>query len=113
MPRPDGKPTEAEAIRQVIAEGARGDYTDIATSVKDRFGLLVGSRLVEEVVVAMRQEEDQRQQPSAASGDNTEGSAPPGDVHNRVLAFVQDMGGFDQARAAIDDLESTMRRLLN
>lgn len=107
----DGDLTETDAIRQVIADGAGGDYTDIAAAVRRRFGLIVGSRLVEEVVLALREEAAQSPRESSAHSAAVPANQS-GDLRNRVLAFVHEMGGFAEARAAIDELESEMRRLL-
>lgn len=107
----DGNMTEADAIRRAIAEGAGGDYMDIAAAVRRRFGLIVGSRLVEEVVMVL-QRDGEPQTTVEAVHPTSEPSTGARDVRNRVLSFVQEMGGFAQARAAIDALESEMRRLL-
>ena len=112
MSNPETPQSEEEAVRQVILEGAQGDYTDVADAVKARFGMIVGSRLVEEVVVALRREAAEQEQ-SSSDASPTGANVPTEEVHNNVLAFVESMGGFDQARAAIDDLEATMRRLMN
>jgi hypothetical protein len=111
MPNPDRKPTEADAIRQVIADGVRGDYADISAAVQQRFGLIVGSRLVEEVVQGLRSPAAEHQ--PAAGGQRDTGRTPPAsDQRHRVLEFVQEMGGFAEARAAIDELESAVKRLM-
>ena len=111
MSHPETPQNEQEAIRQVIREGVQGDYTDVADAVKARFGYVVGSRLVEEVVVALREEAIQAE-PVRSPPPDTDRQAPTAGVHNSVLAFVESMGGFDQARAAIDELESVMKRLM-
>jgi hypothetical protein len=111
MSQDDGTPTEAEAVRQVIAEGAAGDYTDIAAAVQRRFGLLVGSRLVEEVVTQLRREAGQHATTEGSLPEAPAAAAPQADRRGRVLAFVEEMGGFAEARRAMDELESALKRL--
>ncbi|MCA9009019.1 MAG: hypothetical protein KDB01_04695 [Planctomycetaceae bacterium] len=121
-----------EAIRRIVHEGICADYVDVATVVKERFGLQVGSGQVEEVVHAMRQEKPGQPVPwrhhtdiGPSGGPHHEskgGTAPePGSAkssaeaamsHNEVLKFVESMGGFDAARAAISELEKSLKNLM-
>lgn len=121
-----------EAIRRIVHEGICADYVDVATVVKERFGLQVGSGQVEEVVHAMRQEKPGQPVPwrqhtdiRLASGPHHESKAvtvsEPGSAkssaegalsHNEVLKFVESMGGFDAARAAISELEKSLKNLM-
>ncbi|MEZ6061635.1 MAG: hypothetical protein R3C19_14910 [Planctomycetaceae bacterium] len=123
------KISDTEAIRQVILQGGHGDYADVAVAVKKNFGITVGSGRVEEVALAMKKEAAAprsaelksaqtsltgtlaKKRPAAASG-KSEGGAGGGVDSGKVLAFVESMGGFEAARAAIDELEGTFRRLM-
>jgi hypothetical protein len=124
--------SEEDAIRRIAHEGTCADYVDIANAVRERFGLHVGAGRVEEVIMAMKQETPSppvpwlknagiklagdlrqttepgshpQQPPEITSVD----AAPP---RQDVLKFVESMGGFDAARAAIADLEHSIRNLL-
>jgi hypothetical protein len=111
MSNDDGTPTEADAVRRVIAEGAVGDYSDIAAAVQRRFGLLVGSRLVEEVVMQLRRDGGQQTTTESNPPEAMAAAARPGDRRARVLEFVEEMGGFAEALSAINELESALKRL--
>jgi hypothetical protein len=63
---------------------------------------------VEEVVRALRQEAEPQTTDSAVC-PAVESPAVGADARNLALSFVQTMGGFAQARAAIDALESKLR----
>ena len=121
-----------EAIRQIVHEGICADYVDVANVVKERFGLQVGSGHVEEVVHAMRQEKPAQPVPwrqhtdirmtGAIPHESRAGKVPePGSAqssadaslsHNEVLKFVESIGGFDAARAAISELEKSLKNLM-
>jgi len=124
--------SEEEAIRTIVNEGTCADYVDIADRVRERFGLSVGAGRVEEVVMAMKHEmpgqpvprlknadiklagdlrhtSEPGAQPQCASETVSADSTPP--AHD-ILKFVESMGGFDAARAAITELEDSLRNLL-
>jgi hypothetical protein len=121
-----------EAIRRIVDEGICADYVDVSNVVQERFGLRVGAGQVEEVVYAMRQEKPGQPVPwrqhtdiRLASEPHHESKAPmtpePGPAktsahaalsHNEVLKFVESMGGFDAARAAISELEKSLKNLM-
>lgn len=124
--------SEEEAIRTIVNEGPCADYVDIADRVRERFGLIVGAGRVEEVVITMKHEApgqpasrlknadiklagDLRHtpepgaQPKKASETVSEESTRPA---QDVLKFVESMGGFDAARAAITDLEHSLKNLM-
>ena len=101
------KPTKKDAIRMVLDAGGVGDYCDVADQVKKRFGLTVGEGLVEKTHLSKKRE---------VGADNQVAKELP--VKNatqktsRVLDFVTEMGGFDNAKEAIVELEQTLRRLM-
>ncbi len=121
-----------EAIRRIVHEGICADYVDVANVVQERFGLCVGAGQVEEVVHAMRQETPGQPVPwrqhtdirlaSGALHESKAGRAPESGSakssaeaalsHNEVLKFVESMGGFDAARAAISELEKSLKNLM-
>jgi len=125
--------TKEDAIRQAIREGAAGDFCDVAEVVKKKFGLTVGSGLVEEVYHQLQNDrENSEAHPSRDPKDamlkfaglglvgkvpetatKTESSeiAPTLD-RERILEFVQQMGGFSAARDAITKLEQSMKTLM-
>ncbi len=110
------QPSRTHAIRQVLIEGGHADYADVAVAVKKKFGLTVGSGKVEEVAIAMRREAAATS-PAAAkrkagSQPPASGSAPAPDLAE-VRSFVERMGGFRAARAAIDELEASYRKLMD
>lgn len=125
--------SEEEAIRRIVHEGTCADYIDVANVVQQRFGLHVGCGKVEEVVQAMKRERPGQPVPwrhhagsrltSALSDKNkpdlTDQSASSGipeasrPARPEVLKFVESMGGFAAARAAITDLETSLSNLLN
>lgn len=128
--RPDV--SEEEAIRTIVREGTCADYTDIADAVQQRFGLRVGAGRVEAVVMAMKQETPDQPairlktagikltgeirhetEPGADPQPGTgKTAAGPSAQRDEVLKFVESMGGFDAARAAIADLEQSLRNLM-
>jgi len=106
----DGKPlTETQAIQRVIEEGSAADFCDVVDVVKKRFGLRVGLGMVEEVYLAMKKE---------AADDSTRPHVQPalspqsGVVNAKTLQFVKEMGGFEEARQAIAELETLMSKLV-
>ena len=103
-------PSKEEAIRTVILDGAAGDYVDIADLVKSRFRIDVSVALVEQVAIKLREEKSHGQVDSRTSST----SGPPSDTPHDALAlkFVEAVGGFQAARKAIDDLESSVKKLL-
>ncbi len=130
--------TEEQAIRLILSEGTGGDFVDVAELVKKRFGLLVGSSMVEKVYHEMLQAPTEHEKPilklkhadisltgglHAGGSHSPESSAARGATPDRLpadasgaeretLKFVQAMGGFEQARKAINDLENSVRKLL-
>ena len=124
--------SEEDAIRRIVHEGTCADYVDIANVVRERFGLHVGAGRVEEVVMAMKQESPGPPVPWLKNaGIKLTGDLRPATEHGShpqqasettpvdatpsrqdVLKFVESMGGFDAARAAIADLEHSIRNLL-
>lgn len=112
-----GEPTQEEiqAIRAVILSGFAGDFQDVASAVQDRYQLSVSASLVEEVYRQIRDAEKaedaampratHRQHPlrEAAGGEET--------LH-KVLRFAEEMGGFNQARAALDAVEKKLKELI-
>lgn len=124
--------SEEEAIRKIVLEGTCADYVDIANAVRERFGFHVGAGRVEMVVMAMKQEPPGPPGSSLKSAGikltgnlhhGTESGAHPqpesetspvdsAALRQDVLKFVESMGGFDAARAAIADLERSVRDLL-
>ena len=124
--------SEEDAIRTIVNDGTCADYVDIANLVKERFGLCVGAGRVEEVVMALRQEKPGQPVPwlknagIKLAGDVRHATEPglhpqpaaetiPADStlpRDAVLKFVESMGGFDAARAAITDLEHSLRNLM-
>jgi len=106
----DGKPlTQTEAIRQVIEERSAADYCDVADIVKKRFGLSVGTGMVEEVYLAMKEEAGgSSTQPDVQSDPSSHSGA----VNAKALQFVKEMGGFEEARQAIAELEALMNKLV-
>ena len=104
MARSD-EPTEEElkAIRAVILSGVAGDFQDVASAVQDKYRLSVSASLVEEVYRQMR---DAEKAEAAAMAKATHRphplreSAGGEETLHKVLRFAQEMGGFDQARAA-------------
>ena len=124
--------SEEEAIRTIVQEGTCADYVDIANAVQQRFGLRVGAGRVEAVVMAMKQQTpDQPAIRLKTAGIKLTGdirhatepgshlqpvtakpaAGPPGQ-QDEVLKFVESMGGFDAARAAIADLEHSLKNLM-
>lgn len=105
---------EIEAIRAVILSGFAGDFQDVASAVQKEYRLSVSASLVEEVYRQMRDAETpdtdamargpHPSQPlrEAAGGEKT--------LH-QVLRFAQEMGGFDQARAALDAVQKKLKEL--
>ena len=133
--------TDEEAIRQVILEGVKGDFCDVARVVSDRFRLDVSTSQVEEIYGKLREEmtqmktspgnvEPEQKQPikigsvGLAMQTDVSKSTPtaPAEVadsaathaygRDPVMAFVQSMGGFEAARNAINDLETSLKQLL-
>jgi len=123
--------SETDAIRQVLREGVAGDYCDVAELVRQKFGLHVGAALVERVPIALKQESaagaavqvgpigvdlTERITGSASSGSATraesraDAAGHPG--RDRVLEFVQAMGGFEAARNAVTNLENSLKKLM-
>lgn len=124
--------SEEEAIRTIAREGTCADYIDIANLVRERFGLRVGTGRVEEVVMAMKQ--DMPSQPVSRlknadiklAGDLHQATEPGSHAQparepvaadstlprHEVLKFVESMGGFEAARAAISDLEQSLKHLM-
>ncbi len=90
--------SEEEAIRRILHAGTCADYVDVANTVQQQFGLKVGAARVEETAMQMRDE---------ASGQTTSNSK-----QEEVLRFVESMGGFDAARAALTDLENSRKKRL-
>ena len=88
--------SEEEAIRRVLHAGTCADYVDVANVVQQQFGLKVGAARVEEVAMQIRNEDH--------------GDAASGSKHEQVLKFVESMGGFDAARAALTELENSLRK---
>ncbi len=84
--------SEDEAIRTILREAKCSDFVDVANLVQERFGLRVGAARVEQVACALKEETPESRQ--------------------SVLRFVESMGGFDAARAAIADLENSLRHLM-
>ena len=121
-----------EAIRRIVHEGICADYVDVANVVQERFGLRVGAGQVEEVVHAMRQKTPGQPVPWRQHTDIRLAGAIPHESkgmtksepaserpsgtatlpHNEVLKFVESMGGFDAARAAISELEKSLKNLM-
>ena len=124
---------EEEAIRRIVNEGTCADYVDVANVVQQRFGLHVGCGKVEEVVQTMKRERPSQPVPwrhnagsrltSTLTDENkpdvTDQSTSSGisdasrSARPEVLKFVESMGGFDAARAAISDLETSLSNLMN
>ena len=125
--------SEEEAIRRIAEEGICAEYVDIANVVRERFGLLVGAGRVEEVIRAMSHPTASHRDHSLKNSDiQLTGSLPrtaaetgprsqsqsetrSADstlLRNEVLKFVELMGGFDEARAAVADLERSLRSLI-
>ena len=127
--------SEDEAIRTIVGEGTCPDFVDVANLVQQRFGLRVGSARVEQVARAMQQEAQESPpkklkrvdvglagalgrditpvstetpEPAAAPAE----SAASAEARQDVLKFVESMGGFDGARAAITNLENSLRHLM-
>lgn len=125
--------SEEEAIRRIVHEGTCADYIDVATVVQQRFGLHVGCGKVEEVVQTMKRERPSQPVPwrhhagskltSTLSDENKPHFADQSTssgisdasraARPEVLKFVESMGGFDAARAAITDLETSLSNLMN
>ena len=150
--------TDEEAIRQVIADGAGGDFCDVAEVVRNRFGLRVSTQMVEQVFHQLQQEASPTTK-DAGVLDSSKGStslpqpgALPGSAkkplqfgcidlaleneipmseasvpaskdqslrtesvesrRDRILEFVKLMGGFNAARAAITELETSLKQLM-
>ena len=124
--------SEEEAIRTIAREGTCADYVDIANLVRERFGLRVGAGRVEEVVTLMKLDMPSQPvsrlknadikltgdlRPATEPGSHaqpaketvTADSTPP---RHEVLKFVESMGGFEAARAAITDLEQSLKQLM-
>ena len=108
--------TKEEAIRQVILDGAGGDYVDVANRVKERFHLDVGVALVEQVAIKFR--EGKAATESGTNGGTTKvkdsGALPKDDSSSNLgltLKFVEAIGGFQAARDAIDNLERSLKKL--
>ena len=93
---------EIEAIQRVISAGVSGDFADVAAKVEQEFGLQVGPILVEQVYRAMQQQAAEQR---SAAGSAGEGEA----ILRKVVKFAEEMGGFDQARAALDAVEAKMK----
>lgn len=123
--------SETDAIRQVLREGAAGDYCDVAELVRQKFGLHVGAALVERVAIALKQESASGPTVQVGpigvdlshgiTGPGSSGSAAPAESRSdaaghpgtdRVLEFVQAMGGFEAARNAVTDLENSLKKLM-
>ena len=125
--------SEEEAIRRIVHEGTCADYIDVATVVQQRFGLRVGCGKVEEVVQTMKRERPSQPVPwrhhagsrltnplsDENKSDFTDHSTSSGvsdashSARPEVLKFVESMGGFDAARAAITDLETSLSNLMH
>lgn len=129
--RPDV--SEEDAIRLVLSEGGCADFVDVANLVKQRFGHHVGAARVEQVVHAMNQETPEQSDRKlkqvdigftagtthAEKGEAAKKPALPDDTgaetvttEEEVLRFVEQMGGFQAAKKAIADLESSLRKLM-
>jgi len=133
------KMSDEDAIRQVILDGVGGDFCDVARVVSDRFRLDVSSSQVEEIYRQIKEEMAQTasseraldekkpikigrvglsmQTDVAKSATPPSGAAPQSGAKvevgkDPVMAFVEMMGGFDAAKAAITDLEASVKRLL-
>ena len=104
------KPNEIEAIRIVIDSGAVGDYCDVVDEVKKRFGLIVAASQVEQIHTAMKAEASTREQ--IQQQHDSRDSANASTRKAIVLEFVEEMGGINEAKAAISDLERTIKRLV-
>lgn len=124
---------EEDAIRRIVHEGTCADYIDVANVVQQRFGLRVGCGRVEEIVQTMKRERPSQPVPwrhhagSRLTSHLPHESKPDFSNQNtapmisdalrlqraEVLKFVESMGGFDAARAAIADLETSLNNLMN
>lgn len=124
--------SETDAIRQVLREGVAGDYCDVADLVRRKFGLHVGAALVERVAMALKQEAASKTTARVdqvgvglserIAGSGSCGSEIPAESGSgaaghtgtdRVLAFVQAMGGFEAARTAVTNLENSLKKLMH
>lgn len=128
-----------QAIRQVILDGAAGDYVDIADRVKERFRIDVSVALVEQVAIAMRNEKQQSvepesvnlrggeigltashvpseqpatEQPVTEKAPSAAVSSTPGSQREMTLQFVEAVGGFNAAHKALDELEGSLKKLM-
>ena len=111
------EPTRAEvdAIRAVILSGVAGDFVDVANAVQEKHRLRVSARLVEDVY---RQMKDTEKAEAVAAAKATQAPRPLRDAdgseetQQKVLRFVQEMGSFNQARAALDSVEKKLKELI-
>ena len=106
--------TTTEAIQTVILTTPLADYIDVVDEVEKQFGMKVSQREVEETYVAMkkhaRSEAASRSEPVSSPPQKQQPNVDPLRV-GRALLFVEEMGGFAQARAALERLEDSLKRL--
>jgi hypothetical protein len=113
-----------EATRLVLSEGTYGEYCDVVREVRRRFGLRISEGLVERLYLAAKR--NPAPTPRATVSVDVKPEAhltPPAATHSlpadtpatrgTVLRFVEEMGGFTSARAAIDRLEHSIGDLMN
>ena len=113
------KPSETEAIRQVIAEGGMMDYIDVVAAVQKRFGMTVSSGLVERVHMQMRQEAQENTSPriklelgvaeATEAAEKQASQATPSDHLAQALHFVKSVHGLQNAKRALAELEAMLR----
>lgn len=106
---------QIEAIRKVILSGVAGDFQDVADAVHTQYRIRVGAGLVEQVYRQMKDEERAAAKEAAIETHRRQPSqedAAAEETFHKVLRFAQQMGGFDQARAALDAVEKKLRELI-
>ena len=102
-------PAPEDAVRRVLADTVAADFCDIVREVNRRFGIRVSEGLVEQLYLENKKVQSRAQEPPSEPPKRV----PAIDAHDEALAlrFVEVMGGFPQARAAIDGLERSVRAL--
>jgi len=114
------KISEAEAIRQVIADGFASDFVDVVNEVQKRFRLQVTSSQVEQVYNDLVSKKKPPRLDARVEMQMT--SKPPGepqpeqlqpsktstDEVSHALQFVKSVGGIARAKRALAELETIL-----